>query len=133
MSRVKNMENMFYHASAFNGDISKWDVLWVTNMAQMFNGATSFNRDISNWAVSRVTDMGKMFKGASSFTQTLCGEWITSTADKHQMFDGSSGSICTTTSTPASNSKTTSVKVESPTLTNPPPWLRPKSCPAQKP
>jgi surface protein len=39
------MSDMFYH-SAFNGDISKWDVSNVINMRSMFE-ESDFNRDIS--------------------------------------------------------------------------------------
>ena len=41
------MSQMFYEASAFNGDISIWDVSNVTNMRFMFRQAYSFNGDIS--------------------------------------------------------------------------------------
>jgi surface protein len=39
------MSDMFYR-SAFNGDISKWDVSNVRNMSRMFE-ESDFNRDIS--------------------------------------------------------------------------------------
>ena len=40
--------------SAFNSDISNWDVSNVTTMVEMFKNATSFNQDLSNWDVSNV-------------------------------------------------------------------------------
>ena len=43
------------------GDISNWDVSKVTDMNSMFYYAKSFNGDISNWDVSNVTDMSNMF------------------------------------------------------------------------
>ena len=49
----------------FNGDISKWDVSRVTNMDNMFYQASLFNADLSKWDVSRVTNMGRMFAFAS--------------------------------------------------------------------
>ena len=53
----------------FNGDISKWVVSKVTNMENMFYSAPAFNGDISKWDVSSVINMNLMFYGASSFNQ----------------------------------------------------------------
>jgi surface protein len=49
------MEAMFYYASAFNQDISNWDVTNVINMNNMFDAASVFNQNISNWNVSNVS------------------------------------------------------------------------------
>lgn len=43
---------MFYNATEFKGDISKWDVSSASDMAGMFYNATAFNGDISKWDVS---------------------------------------------------------------------------------
>merc|ERR1712147_597336 len=57
-------------------------------------GATAFNGDIAKWDVSSVTNMDDMFEGATSFEQTLCGAaWVHSKATKEGIFVGSSGSI----------------------------------------
>ena len=42
-SNVTDMSGMFSSATAFNQDISSWDVSSVTNMTAMFYEATSFN------------------------------------------------------------------------------------------
>merc|ERR1719183_1516491 len=88
------MWGMFSGASAFNADLSKWDVSAVTNMEFMFLEASSFDQDLSKWDVSKVTDMMCMFRGASAFNRKLCGDaWVQSQADKSDMFIGSPGSI----------------------------------------
>merc|ERR1712032_1285161 len=88
------MRSMFYGTSAFNQDLSKWDVSGVTYMDKMFSLASAFNQDLSKWDVSAVIDMGSMFRDASAFERELCGDaWVNSKADKRDMFTGSSGSI----------------------------------------
>ena len=71
LSRVSDMSSMFDGATAFNGDISSWDVSSVTDMRYMFDGATAFNQPLDNWDVSSVTGMSLMFRGATSFNQPL--------------------------------------------------------------
>jgi len=48
-------------ADAKYGNISNWDVSWVTNMKELFSGKKSFNSDIGQWNVSNVTNMEGMF------------------------------------------------------------------------
>ena len=61
-SLITDMSGLFCRTgrSAFNGDISKWNVSNVESMADMFN-KSAFNGDISNWDVSKVRYMGWMF------------------------------------------------------------------------
>ena len=102
MSVVTDMWGMFLYASAFNQDLSKWDVSAVTAMAYMFSDASAFNQDLSKWNVSAVDDMQSMFDGASAFKRQLCGTaWVNSKAHQKDMFKDSPGSIspavCATT------------------------------------
>ena len=40
---------MFYNASNFNSDISRWNILDECNIYNIFDGATSFEGDVSYW------------------------------------------------------------------------------------
>ncbi len=76
MSAVTNMRNMFFSATSFDGDISRWNTASVMNMRSMFNGATSFDQNIGNWNTATVTTMLFMFARSSSFNQNI-GNWNT--------------------------------------------------------
>ena len=73
LSRAPSLRQMF-RASAFNQDISGWDVSAVSNFRIMFHTANAFNQDISGWDVSSATRMDSMFLGALSFNQDI-GQW----------------------------------------------------------
>ena len=62
VSKITDMSYLF-EGTAFNGDISNWDVSNVENMSNMFYECESFNQDISGWDVSNVTSMSFMFNG----------------------------------------------------------------------
>ena len=69
-------------------------------MSFMFSDASAFNKDLSTWDVSAVTNMGYMFHSASAFNQRLCGvAWMKSTAENENMFAYSAGSISSTACT----------------------------------
>ncbi len=74
LSDVTDMANMFAGATAFDGDISGWDVSKVNNMMGMFVGASLFNGNISNWDVSKVINMFGMFSNASAFNGDI-SDW----------------------------------------------------------
>ena len=75
----------------------------VTDMGQIFNVASAFDQDLSKWDVSAVTDMRYMFHGASAFKRELCGvAWVNSRAEKRDMFAYSKGLISSTACTTAS-------------------------------
>ena len=83
------MNSMFRNASAFNIDLSSWNIGKVTTVQNMFYEASSFNQDLSPWSVDTVTTMRGMFYKATSYNHTLCGDaWLESTADQTNMFLG---------------------------------------------
>ncbi len=85
---VTDMRYLFALASAFNGDVSRWDTSKVTNMSGLFHGAASFNRDIGGWDTSRVTDMNRMFCEAVAFNRDI-SRWDTSgVTNMYMMFAG---------------------------------------------
>ena len=83
---VGDVSRMFYRATNFNSDISRWDVSRVTNMSRMFYGATNFNSDISRWDVSRVTNMSRMFYGAKKFNSNISNWNVSSVTNMRYMF-----------------------------------------------
>ena len=59
-------------SSAFNRDISRWNVSRVTKFFQMFQACKAFNIDLSLWDVSNGTSFDHMFEFAENFSQKLC-------------------------------------------------------------
>ena len=89
VSQVTDMSSMFYIATQFNGDISKWNTGAVTHMGSMFANS-DFNGDISKWNTGAVTDMGYMFVSAGAFNSDL-SKWNTgAVTDMSIMFQGAS-------------------------------------------
>ena len=77
------MSDLFSN-SAFNGDISRWDVSQTLNMAGMFAGS-AFNKDISKWDVRNVRYMGRMFARAL-FDQDISDWNISQVNSMREMF-----------------------------------------------
>ncbi|MCX6753436.1 MAG: BspA family leucine-rich repeat surface protein [Candidatus Nomurabacteria bacterium] len=88
---VINMAGMFQGASAFNQNISSWDVSSVQNMSAMFENSSSFNQNISSWDVSSVQNMSDMFySGVHSSTFNNGGvalTWGSHTSSVQNMSD----------------------------------------------
>lgn len=72
-----SMERWFSTMTAFNYDISGWNVSNVTNMRRTFesiqNVVSAFNQPIGSWDVSNVTNMDEMFEGDGLFNQNIGG------------------------------------------------------------
>jgi len=63
------MSYMFYHCTAFNQDVSGWDIRQVTNMTNMFNGVTlstaNYNALLIHWE-AQGPQHGVNFHGGNS-------------------------------------------------------------------
>jgi surface protein len=81
MSKVNNIDVMFYNSQKFNQPIGNWErttpdvssMSAVTSMSLTFRYAYLFNQPINNWNVSNVTNMSQTFYVASAFNQPLSG------------------------------------------------------------
>jgi surface protein len=89
VSKVTQMNELFFEQTSFNEPIGKWDVSNVTDMAYMFAWADSFNQDISDWDVSNVDDMRGMFYNAESFNGNIDKWDMSNVKNKDDMFEGS--------------------------------------------
>jgi hypothetical protein len=77
ISKVVNMELMFYGAAAFEGNgLDKWDTSALLNMDRTFQGANNMDADLGKWVVSKVIHMGGTFNSAK-FVGTGLSTWIT--------------------------------------------------------
>ena len=98
-----SMERSFYGAT--NLVVTATDVpdlSGVTDMRFMFAGATAFNQDISSWDVSNVTDMTSMLEGVTLSTanyDALLRGWSTIEGDESALqsnvtFHGGNSTYC---------------------------------------
>jgi len=76
---------MFFCASAFNGDLSKWDTHNVKNAKEMF-AKSSFNGDVRKWDISSMQNMRWMF-AYSPFNRDISNWKIPDGCKTQYMFD----------------------------------------------
>ncbi len=88
VGKVTTMADLFYNAAAFNQPIGTWTVSNVTTLAATFYGAAAFNQPIGDWDVGKVTTMGSMFQGASAFNQDIGGWDVSRVTAMNGMFRG---------------------------------------------
>jgi Mycoplasma protein of unknown function, DUF285 len=86
-SLIANYTGLFAN-TAFNDDISSWDMSSATSMRSMFENATAFNQPLATWDVSHVQDMSYLFAGALSFNQNLHTWNVRRVQDVSHAFDG---------------------------------------------
>ena len=86
VSRVTNMQQVFYHCTEFNEPLDTWDVSNVTNMQAMFYRCKEFKQPLNAWNVSNVTNMHGMFHTCLKFNQPL-NDWnVSNVTDMIGMF-----------------------------------------------
>ncbi|MDH5602368.1 MAG: BspA family leucine-rich repeat surface protein, partial [Cyclobacteriaceae bacterium] len=89
VSAVTDMGNMFVNNVAFNQNIASWNVSSVSTFSNMFSGASAFNQPIGNWTTTNLTSTSQMFYNASSFDQNL-GSWdVSKVTSMSNMFSNS--------------------------------------------
>ena len=72
VSKVENMEYMFYDCKNFDCNLSKWNVSNVISMSSLFNGCKNFEgKGLDKWDVSNVKDMNGLFYRCSNFNCDL--------------------------------------------------------------
>ncbi|CAL2074510.1 BspA family leucine-rich repeat surface protein [Tenacibaculum sp. 190524A02b] len=74
MQAAEDINFMFSNNTVFNQPIGAWTFNNLTQCEGVFQGATSFNQDLSNWDVSKVEFFNLMFSGATAFDQSLA-DW----------------------------------------------------------
>jgi surface protein len=57
VSNVTDMSGMFYEATAFNQDISGWDVSNVTDMSGLYYEATAINQQYNNIRHKKISNI----------------------------------------------------------------------------
>ena len=60
-NKSTGMQILFYQNTAFNGDVSGWDVSSFTNFDRTFFNCQSFARDLSGWDTSNGVNCKQMF------------------------------------------------------------------------
>lgn len=85
VSKITDMESLFYLKRECNPNIGAWDVSSVTNFGYMFDNSI-FNQDIGGWDVSSGDSFTNMFHSATSFNQEIGGWDVSNGLKFNNMF-----------------------------------------------
>jgi len=87
VSKVTNMDRMFYLNQLKDLDIGNWDTSNVTNMEAMFSRTTGLTTlDLSNFNTSNVTNMYAMFSNSSNLINLNLSNFDTSKVTEGNLF-----------------------------------------------
>ena len=86
LTKVTDMNYMFFGCFAFNQPLNHWNVSQVTDMSGMFAYCRAFNQPLNNWTVSQVIDMNSMFKECEVFNQSLNHWDVSKVTNMSEMF-----------------------------------------------
>lgn len=86
VSKVKEMEGTF-KMSEFNGDISNWDTSSLEDISEIFS-YSKFNQDISKWNTKNL-QIASMAFYSSHFNQDISAWDVSNLTSIHQMFNSS--------------------------------------------
>ena len=89
MTKVNNTSNMFF-TSIFNQPLANWEragstMSSVTDMSNMFRQNTVFNQPVGNWNTISVTNMSNMFFNSYAFDKNI-GNWNVSSVNNFAGF-----------------------------------------------
>jgi hypothetical protein len=88
---------MFAGNTAFDQDISGWNMSRATFLSDMFHGATNFAHDISTWNIANVADMESMLEDTPSFPfRNICFTQFNRSASVCRAFCESPGNFDST-------------------------------------
>jgi uncharacterized delta-60 repeat protein len=86
LDSISSLEEMFRHASQFNGQVNHWDMSNINNISKMFWADTAFNQPVNNWDVSNVSNMYGTFHGADRFNQPVNNWNVSNVTSMHSLF-----------------------------------------------
>lgn len=70
LTNTTSLAAMFKGASAFNGNVSGWNVSNVSDFSEMFYNATSFNQSLSGWDIQNAANMDGMLVNTTAMSRT---------------------------------------------------------------
>lgn len=88
VSAVTTLANTFQFCSNFNQPIGSWNVSNVTSLDSTFQSCTSFNQPLNTWNTSSVTTMFQTFTNCTSFNRSLSNWNLSNTTTIQNLFSG---------------------------------------------
>lgn len=86
ISHISEINAVFLGCASFNQPLNSWDVSNVSEFKEIFTGCTVFNQPLDNWNVSNAVTMNMMFKDAKAFNQDISGWDVSGVTNMGSMF-----------------------------------------------